>query len=154
MDVLKRLSRGEFYVRAETVRKYGPPLLLVLAPTQAMAMGDNIAGRMLDDANTWLSDKWTAIFDPIYGWIFLLILGLFVLGLISWFAPFDWVKKINAVIALAAIAFVAGGWKGSRAYKTRYEQEREKRRQAEAAARQRRDDGGGDSGGGWNPFKW
>lgn len=114
-----------------------------------IAMGDNLAGRLLDDAQSWLGDKWDAIFDPIYGWFFLLLLFLFVLGLVSWFAPFDWVKKINAVLAVMAIAFVAGGWKGSRSYKEKWEQEKARRKAAEQAARQRPSGGGSSGGNGW-----
>lgn len=115
-----------------------------------VAMGDNIAGRMLDDAQSWLGDKWDAIFDPIYGWIFLAVIAIMALGLISWFAPFDWVKKINAVLALVIIAFVAGGWKGSRAYKEKWQQEKAARKAAEERARQGGRQSSGSSGGnGW-----
>lgn len=129
--------------------------LAVVATAPAYAMGDNIAGQLLDNAQMWLTDKWNSVFDPIWGWIFLTVLALFALGLVSWFAPFDFVKKMNAVIAVALIAFTFGGWKGSRAYKERYLEEREKRKAAEQASNQRRQQGGdgGDSGGFW-PFKW
>lgn len=120
-----------------------------------IAMGDNIAGRLLDDANTWLSDKWAVVFDPIYVvWIPLLIVFILVMGVISYFAPFTWVKQLNGFLVAIAVAFVAGGWKGSRAYKTRFEEERRKRKEAEATRNRRDDGGGGGDSGGWNPFNW
>lgn len=114
----------------------------------AMAMGDNLIGQVFDQLQERFNNAVEWLFDPIYGWIFWTVVAILGLGLISWFAPFDWVKKINAVIAIVLIAFTAGGWKMGQNYKRRLQEERQKRKELEEAKRQNRNDGNR-SGGGW-----
>lgn len=118
----------------------------------ATAMGDNLAGTLLDQAQSWLTDKWEAIYDPIYGWIALLILFLIALGFISWVIPFEWTKKLNGFLAALAIAFTFGGWYMGKSYKSRLEREKAKRKAAEAR-RTNQGQGDGRSEQKW-PWQW
>ena len=114
-----------------------------------LAMGDNIAGRLLDDAQQWVSDKVDWLFDPIYGWIFLLVIFILFLGIINWFAPFDWLKKLTGFLVLLAVAFTAGGWKMGKHYKERLAEERAKRKAAEARQQNNRDQSNNQGNGWW-----
>lgn len=127
----------------------GPSLLIVLSIATAVAanaMGDNIAGQLLDQVQQWFSDKWSAIFDPIYFWYFLLAVLIIVLGLITWFVPFKIVRLIAGIIIFGAIAFVAGGRTMGQRNRAKLQSLREQLA-AEKAKRNQRSNG--NTGGGW-----
>jgi hypothetical protein len=122
-----------------------PLFVLLIAIVPAFAMGDNIAGQLLDNVQTWFSDKWNAIFDPIYFWYVVLAAGIVVALIISWFVPFKIVRLTFAVAIALGIAYVAGG----RHMGIKQRQRIDKLKQQLAEEKAKRNRSNGNTGGGW-----
>lgn len=114
----------------------------------AWAMGDNLVGQLMDQFQTWLSDKWNDIFDPIYWWYAAWILGLVAAGFIATFVPFKIVRLTLGLMLVGGALFIWGG--KTMGDKNRARIERLKKQLAEEKAK--RGSGGGGSQGGSGGF--
>jgi protein-S-isoprenylcysteine O-methyltransferase Ste14 len=117
-----------------------------------IGMGDNIAGQLLDQVQQWFSDKWFAVFDPIYLWYAAWIAALVVAGIIATFVPFKIVRlSLGLALALGA-AFVWGGRTMGQRQRARVEELRRQLKE-EKEKRGQTSEGGGSGGGFFDFFK-
>lgn len=126
-------------------------VLVVAYATAAAAMGDNLIGKVADQAQQWFADKWADLFDPIYWWYALWIIGLVVAGVIATFVPFKIVRLTLGIALLFGAAFVAGGRQMGMHQRARIDA---LRAQLKEEKTKRQGEGGGGQAGGGSFFDW
>ncbi|RZN13908.1 hypothetical protein [Bradyrhizobium sp. Leo121] len=104
---------------------------------------------MINDIITSIEDRFTAsfewLFDPLVYWFGIALLILIACIVISYFAPFKWIRAALGGVLVIVGAFLAGGVEMHKIMNRKLQEEKEKQKQREAEARAK-------DGGGW--FKW